>query len=113
MEGLRCLAHRAKSYFCDSDGSGIQHSLVRRELATIAFGTDRRVHRPEGAEANGCEASGMSDRVVSANQILLNRMLFTIYAARLIRLFNSQRMEHARFDASSDDVRYAILKGQR
>jgi len=55
----------------------------------------------------------LSDKVVSSNQMLADRMLFAIYGARIIRLFNSQRAEHARFETSSDDVRRAILKGQR
>ena len=55
----------------------------------------------------------LSNRVVSANQMLADRMLFAVYGARIIRLFNCQRTENARFETSSDDVRRAILKGQR
>ena len=52
----------------------------------------------------------LSDRVTSANQMLTDRMLFTIFGARLIRLFHSQRSEHTRFETSSNDVRRAILR---
>jgi hypothetical protein len=40
-------------------------------------------------------------------------MLFTIFGARIIRLFNSQRAEHGRFETVSDGVRSAILKSAR
>jgi subfamily B ATP-binding cassette protein MsbA len=54
----------------------------------------------------------LSERIVSANQMLADQMLFTIFGARIIRLFNCQTAEHDRFETSSDDVRRAILKSQ-
>jgi ATP-binding cassette, subfamily B, bacterial MsbA len=50
---------------------------------------------------------------VAVNQLLHNRMLFVIFSARLIRIFDTQRMEQEHFEASSDEVRRAILKSER
>jgi subfamily B ATP-binding cassette protein MsbA len=52
----------------------------------------------------------LSRRTVSANQMLAERMLFTIFGSRLIRLFDDQAAERARFACKSNDVRRAILK---
>ena len=54
----------------------------------------------------------LSERVVASNEKLADQMLFTIFGARIIRLFHCQQSEHARFETSSDDVRHAILKSQ-
>jgi subfamily B ATP-binding cassette protein MsbA len=54
-----------------------------------------------------------SNATVSANQLLADQMLFTIYGARIIRLFNCQQAEHSRFETVSDGVRSSILKGER
>ena len=54
-----------------------------------------------------------SNATVSANQLLADQMLFTIYGARIIRLFNCQQAEHSRFKTVSDGVRSSILKGER
>ncbi len=51
-----------------------------------------------------------SDRTVAVNQALADRMLFTVFAARLIRLFDSQQSEQGLFEAASDDLRVANLK---
>ncbi len=51
-----------------------------------------------------------SDRTVAVNQALADRMLFTVFAARLIRLFDSQQAEQGLFEAASDDLREANLK---
>ncbi|PYX88514.1 MAG: ABC transporter ATP-binding protein [Acidobacteria bacterium] len=55
----------------------------------------------------------LSDAVVSANELLADQMLFTIFGARIIRLFHSQQAEHNRFETVSDGVRRSILKGAR
>src|SRR5207248_41972 len=55
----------------------------------------------------------LSNATVSANQLLANQMLFTIFGARIIRLFHSQQAEHRRFETVSDGVRRSILKGGR
>jgi subfamily B ATP-binding cassette protein MsbA len=55
----------------------------------------------------------LSNVTVSANQLLADQMLFTIFGARIIRLFNSQRAEHGRFETVSDRVRCAILRSAR
>lgn len=54
----------------------------------------------------------LSKETVSANQILADRMLFTIFGSRIIRLFNDQQAQHGRFATSSDKVRRAILKSE-
>ncbi|HVJ09356.1 MAG TPA: ABC transporter ATP-binding protein [Acidisarcina sp.] len=54
----------------------------------------------------------LSKEKVSSNQVLADRMLFAIFGSRIIRLFNNQQAEHARFMASSDEVRRAILKSE-
>ncbi|MDX2238909.1 MAG: ABC transporter ATP-binding protein [Hyphomonadaceae bacterium] len=52
-------------------------------------------------------------RIVSArNNTLSARMLDVIHAAQLIRLFNQQAREQARFDAASEDVRAGVLRLQ-
>jgi ABC-type multidrug transport system fused ATPase/permease subunit len=55
----------------------------------------------------------LSQNVVAVNQVLHNRMLFVIFSARLIRIFNTQKMEQEHFETSSDEVRRAILKSER
>ena len=51
-----------------------------------------------------------SERTVAVNQALADRMLFTVFAARLIRLFDSQQSEQVLFEKASDDLRVANLK---
>lgn len=48
--------------------------------------------------------------IVSTNQILASRMLFTIFGSRLIRLFHTQKSEHEAFSRTSASVRDAIFK---
>jgi ATP-binding cassette, subfamily B, bacterial MsbA len=55
----------------------------------------------------------LSKRTVSRNQLLADRMLFAIFGARVIRLFNQQAAEHATFHTTSDEVRRAILRTER
>ncbi len=55
----------------------------------------------------------LSHNTVAVNQTLHNRMLFVIFSARVIRIFNTQRMEQEHFETSSDEVRRAILKSER
>ncbi len=55
----------------------------------------------------------LSNATVSANQLLADQMLFTIFGSRIIRLFHSQQAEHSRFETVSDGVRRSILKGER
>jgi subfamily B ATP-binding cassette protein MsbA len=55
----------------------------------------------------------LSSATVSANQLLADQMLFTIFGSRIIRLFHSQQAEHSRFETVSDGVRCSILKGER
>jgi subfamily B ATP-binding cassette protein MsbA len=55
----------------------------------------------------------LSRRIVATNELLVDRMLFTIFGARLIRIFGEQRAEHARFENTSESVRRAILKSER
>ena len=52
-------------------------------------------------------------RIVTANEGLLTRTLFSIFGARLIRLFHSQDGEHARFVSRSDDLRRALFSTER
>jgi subfamily B ATP-binding cassette protein MsbA len=40
-------------------------------------------------------------------------MLFVIFSARIIRIFNTQRIEQEHFEASSDEVRRTILRSGR
>ena len=51
----------------------------------------------------------LSIRSVAANQDLADRMLFTVFAARLIRLFHSQASEQGLFETSSDNLRQTNL----
>ena len=55
----------------------------------------------------------LSQNIVAVNQILHNRMLFVVLSARIIRIFNTQRVEQEHFETSSDEVRRAILKSER
>jgi subfamily B ATP-binding cassette protein MsbA len=55
----------------------------------------------------------LSHRTVAVNQLLHNRMLFVIFGARVIRIFNTQKVEQEHFEKSSDDVRQAILASER
>lgn len=55
----------------------------------------------------------LSNRTVAVNQRLHNRMLFMIFGARVIRIFNTQKVEQEHFEESSDDVRQAILASER
>jgi subfamily B ATP-binding cassette protein MsbA len=55
----------------------------------------------------------LSNATVSANQLLADQMLFTIFGSRIIRLFHSQQAEHNRFETVSDGVRRSILRGER
>jgi subfamily B ATP-binding cassette protein MsbA len=54
-----------------------------------------------------------SNRTVTDNQALLDRMLFAVFGARVIRLFNQQHAEHERLQASSEDVRRSNLRTER
>ncbi len=68
-----------------------------------------------GLIARGLQASTevklrtLSTRSVAANQDLADRMLFTVFAARLIRLFHSQKAEQVLFETSSDNLRQTNL----
>jgi ABC-type multidrug transport system, ATPase and permease components len=55
----------------------------------------------------------LSEATVSANQLLADQMLFTIFGSRIIRLFNSQKAEQRHFEMTSDGVRCSILKSAR
>jgi subfamily B ATP-binding cassette protein MsbA len=55
----------------------------------------------------------LSRQTVAANELLADRMLFAIFGARLIRLFGEQAKEHERFKTASENVRRAILQGER
>lgn len=55
----------------------------------------------------------LSRETLAINQILHNRMLFLIFGARVIRIFNTQHMEQKRFESSSDEVRRALLTSER
>jgi subfamily B ATP-binding cassette protein MsbA len=55
----------------------------------------------------------LSERTVVTNQALADRMLFAIFGARVIRLFNEQLPEHERFRSTSDEVRRAILRTEQ
>jgi ATP-binding cassette, subfamily B, bacterial MsbA len=55
----------------------------------------------------------LSRQTVAANEVLVHRMLFAIFGARLIRLFGEQAEEHERFEAASENVRRAILRSER
>lgn len=55
----------------------------------------------------------LSQNTVAVNRTLHNRMLFLIFSARVIRIFNTQKMEQEHFESSSDEVRRAILKSER
>ena len=56
------------------------------------------------------ELRALSAHTVVANQHLADRMLFSVFAARLIRLFHSQEAEQKLFDQASDDLRRANLQ---
>ena len=51
----------------------------------------------------------LSQQTVSANQNLADRMLFVIFGARLIRVFNTLVLEQHLFEESSDTLRRANL----
>ncbi len=51
-----------------------------------------------------------SAETVGINQRLADRMLFTVFAARLIRIFDSGNSEQASFQAASEDLRVANLR---
>lgn len=53
--------------------------------------------------------NAMSDRMTVSNDALANRMLFTVFGARAIRLFQRGDLEHRRFAAASDAVRRDLL----
>ena len=55
----------------------------------------------------------LSRQTVAANELLVDRMLFAIFGARLIRLFGEQVNEHQRFETASDNVRRATLRSGR
>ena len=55
----------------------------------------------------------LSRQTVAANELLIGRMLFAIFGARLIRLFGEEVKEHERFETASDSVRRAVLRGER
>jgi ATP-binding cassette, subfamily B, bacterial MsbA len=55
----------------------------------------------------------LSARTVATNQVLTDRMLFSVFGARVIRLFDQQKSEHDRLNSSSDEVRRAILRTER
>jgi subfamily B ATP-binding cassette protein MsbA len=54
-----------------------------------------------------------SRQTVAANELLVDRMLFAIFGARLIRVFGEEAKEHERFESASDSVRRAILRSER
>ncbi len=56
---------------------------------------------------------GLSQKIVAVNQILHNRMLFVIFGARVIRIFDTRRMEQEHLTTTSDNVRRSILKSER
>ena len=51
-----------------------------------------------------------SEYTVSSTQAMVDQMLFTVFGARLIRLFDYQRAEHLRFASASEEVRRAVLR---
>ena len=51
-----------------------------------------------------------SDQATASNERLADRMLFSIYGARLIRLFGQEKQEDARFASASNMVRAALLR---
>lgn len=55
----------------------------------------------------------LSKDTVTANQSLADQMLFTIFGARIIRLFHQQQEEHRQFESTSDAVRRSILRSER
>ncbi len=54
-----------------------------------------------------------SQHVVGTNEKLLTQMLFSIFGARLIRIFHTQRLERTRFAQTSDDLRKALFSTDR
>lgn len=55
----------------------------------------------------------LSNQTVATNQILADRMLFAVFGARVIRIFNQQHAEHERFRSTSDQVRRSILRTEQ
>lgn len=55
----------------------------------------------------------LSDAVIAHNNRLASRMLDSVHATRLVRLFGQEAGEHARFAADSDAVRAAGLALER
>ena len=55
----------------------------------------------------------LSHRTVAVNQTLHNQMLFVIFGARVIRIFNTQKLEQEHFEKNSDDVRRSIFASER
>jgi subfamily B ATP-binding cassette protein MsbA len=55
----------------------------------------------------------LSSSTLAINQVLHSRMLFEIFGARVIRIFNTQDEEQVRFEGASDKVRRAILTSER
>jgi ABC-type multidrug transport system fused ATPase/permease subunit len=76
-------------------------------IVTVALALILMVH---GLLARRLQAP--SRAVSAANGGLAARALDVIHAAQLIRLFNQQGREQARFDASSDAVRTGVLRLQ-
>jgi ATP-binding cassette, subfamily B, bacterial MsbA len=78
----------------------------RLSMVVIAGGLVTRYVQKKGE----ARLRDLSRQTVSANQTLAERMLFTIFGSRLIRLFNEQNAEQNLFTSKSNDVRHAILK---
>ena len=55
----------------------------------------------------------LSSQTVQKNQVLAERMLFTIFSARLIRLFHSQSVERQALAQASDELRHTNLQVER
>jgi subfamily B ATP-binding cassette protein MsbA len=69
-------------------------------VLVIRFAQGRLVHR----------LKTMSDRVSNANRRLSARMLLSVDAARLIRIFGQEEREEVRFREASDEVRRAMFR---
>lgn len=54
----------------------------------------------------------LSRQTVEVNQRLFERTMFAVLSSRVIRLFNTQRQEHRRFEEASNQMRRTLLKVQ-
>ena len=55
----------------------------------------------------------LSNRTVRDFHALIDRMLFAVFGARVIRLFNQQQAEHLRLQARSEEARRSTLRTER